>query len=126
MHRVMNNLIGNAVKYRGDKEQGDIVIRLTEDERMVLVAVEDNGQGIPENALPFIFERFYRADASRNSGKGGSGLGLAIAKKIIEEHGGTITAESELGKGTKIIFSLKKTETAEKKGELTNGKDIDN
>ena len=126
LHRVMNNLIGNAVKYRGDKEQGDIVIRLTEDERMVLVAVEDNGQGIPENALPFIFERFYRADASRNSGKGGSGLGLAIAKKIIEEHGGTITAESELGKGTKIIFSLKKTETAEKKGELTNGKDIDN
>ena len=121
LHRVMNNLIGNAVKYRGDKEEGHIVIRLTENETMVFVAVEDNGQGIPENALPYIFERFYRADASRNSGKGGSGLGLAIAKKIIEEHGGNITAESAQGKGTKIIFSLKKTEASEKKGELIHG-----
>ena len=79
--------------------------------------MEDNGQGIPENALKNVFERFYRADASRNSKQGGSGLGLAIAKKIIEEHGGSIRAESELGAGTKIIFSLKKIELPEKKGE---------
>ena len=78
--------------------------------------MEDNGQGISESALPNIFERFYRADASRNSKQGGSGLGLAIAKKIIEEHGGSIRAESEVGIGTKMIFTLKKIDTAEKKG----------
>ena len=117
LRRVMNNLIGNAVKYRGDKEQGHIAVRLTEDEKLVWVEVEDNGQGIPENAIKSVFERFYRADASRNSKQGGSGLGLAIAKKIIEEHGGSIRAESELGVGTKIIFSLKKIEFTEKQGE---------
>lgn len=114
LKRVMNNLIGNAVKYRGDKEQGTIAVRLAEDDQMVWVEVEDNGQGISENALPNVFERFYRADASRNSKQGGSGLGLAIAKKIIEEHGGSIRAESEPGIGTKIIFSLKKIGIAEK------------
>jgi len=113
LKRVMNNLIGNAVKYRGDKEQGHIFVRLTEDNKMVWVEVEDNGQGIPENALPNVFERFYRADASRNSKQGGSGLGLAIAKKIIEEHGGSIRAESELGVGTKMVFSLKKIDIVE-------------
>lgn len=117
LRRVMNNLIGNAVKYRGEKEQGKITVRLTEEDHLVWVEVEDNGQGIPENALKNVFERFYRADASRNSKQGGSGLGLAIAKKIIEEHGGSIRAESELGAGTKIIFSLKKIELPEKKGE---------
>lgn len=117
LRRVMNNLIGNAVKYRGDKEKEKITVTLTEEETLVWVQVEDNGQGIPENALPYVFERFYRADASRNSKKGGSGLGLAIAKKIIEEHGGSIRAESEVGKGTKMIFSLKKTENLDKKGE---------
>jgi len=115
LKRVMSNLIGNAVKYRGDKEQGNITVRLEEEDKMVLVEVEDNGQGIPETALPYIFERFYRADASRNSKQGGSGLGLAIAKKIIEEHGGSIRAESEPGVGTRMIFSLKKIETIESK-----------
>ncbi len=115
LRRVMNNLIGNAVKYRGDKEQGHIVVRLKEEEKMVRVEVEDNGQGIPESALPYVFERFYRADASRNSKQGGSGLGLAIAKKIIEDHGGSIRVESKVGVGTNMIFSLKKIEVAEKK-----------
>ena len=114
LRRVMNNLIGNAVKYRGDKEQGKIKVNLWEERDMVLVEVEDNGQGIPESALPNVFERFYRADASRNSKQGGSGLGLAIAKKIIEEHGGHIRAVSEVGTGTKMIFSLKKIGNAEK------------
>lgn len=108
LRRVMNNLIGNAVKYRGKKEKERIQVLLYEDEGFVWVEVEDDGQGISETALPYVFERFYRADASRNSKQGGSGLGLAIAKKIIEEHGGSIRAESELNVGTKIIFSLKK------------------
>ena len=116
LRRVMNNLISNAVKYRGDKEQGVICVTLWEEETVVRVEVEDNGQGIAENALPNIFERFYRADASRNSKQGGSGLGLAIAKKIIEEHGGSIWAESKVGMGTKMLFTLKKIEAADKKG----------
>ncbi len=107
IHRVMNNLIGNAVKYRGEKEKGNISISLFEEEKVVRVEVKDNGQGIEEKDLPNIFERFYRADASRNS-KGGTGLGLAIVKKIIEEHGGTIYAQSKEGEETCIIFTLKK------------------
>ena len=70
--------------------------------------IRDNGKGIGKEELPFIFERFYRTDSSRNSRTGGSGLGLAIAKKIMDEHGGRIWAESELGKGTEVYFTLKK------------------
>ena len=117
LHRVMSNIIGNAVKYRGEKEEGLIVIHLWDEGTIVRVEVEDNGQGIPEHALPYIFERFYRADSSRNSKQGGSGLGLAIVKKIIEGHGGTIYAESKEKEGTKIIFTLKKIDVAIKKGE---------
>lgn len=120
LRRVMNNLIGNAVKYRGNKDQGIIEVSLLEEENMVRVEVKDNGQGISRESLPYVFERFYRADISRNSKQGGSGLGLAIAKKIIEEHEGTIRAESEVGVGTTIIFTLKKIGTAEKKGAEAN------
>jgi signal transduction histidine kinase len=74
----------------------------------VQVEIEDNGCGIGEKDLPNIFERFYRADASRNSQKGGSGLGLAIVQKIIKEHGGAIWATSEIGKGTTIYFTVMK------------------
>lgn len=116
LRRVMNNLIGNAVKYRGDKEKGIIKVGLKDEEGFVRVAVTDNGIGIAESALPYVFERFFRADASRNSKQGGSGLGLAIAKRIIEEHGGTILAESIEGEGTTISFTLKKIEALEKKG----------
>ena len=121
LRRVMNNLIGNAVKYRGEKGKGSIQVRLKEDGTMVRVEVEDNGIGISESALPYVFERFYRADASRNSKQGGSGLGLAIAKRIIEEHGGSIRAESTEGEGTTISFTLKKVEASEKKGTEQNG-----
>ena len=121
LRRVMNNLIGNAVKYRGNKEKGRIVVSLFEESGMVRIEVEDNGQGISESALPNIFERFYRGDTSRNSKQGGSGLGLAIAKKIIEEHGGSIRAESTEGVGTKMIFTLKKIDVQEKKGVEMNG-----
>jgi len=121
LRRVMNNLIGNAVKYRGEKEKGTIKVSLREEENQVCVDVADNGKGIAESALPYIFERFYRADASRNSKQGGSGLGLAIAKRIIEEHGGSIRAESKDGEGTTIRFTLRKIEAVEKKGIELNG-----
>ena len=121
LRRVMSNLIGNAVKYLGDKEKGIIRIRLKDEGNIIRVDVEDNGIGIAETALPYVFERFYRADASRNSKQGGSGLGLAIAKRIIEEHGGSIRAESKEGEGTTFSFTLKKIELAEKKGSMING-----
>lgn len=121
LRRVMNNLIGNAVKYRGDKEKGVVRVRVRDEGNLVRVDVEDNGIGIAENALPYVFERFYRADASRNSKQGGSGLGLAIAKRIIEEHGGSIRAESKEGEGTTFSFTLKKIEWTEKKGIEING-----
>lgn len=114
LRRVMNNLISNAVKYHGEKESSFVRVNLKEEEKTVLVEVTDNGQGIAESALPHIFERFYRADASRNSKQGGSGLGLAIVKKIVEDHGGDIRAESVEGEGTTISFTLKKIDAAEK------------
>jgi signal transduction histidine kinase len=109
LKRVINNIVGNAVKYL-DKQKGILQIRIHDIGAFVQVEIEDNGAGIPKADIPFIFDRFYRADASRNSKKGGSGLGLAISKKIIEDHAGRIWAESVIGQGTTIIFTLKKNE----------------
>lgn len=79
-----------------------------EKSQWIRVIIQDDGKGIAKEDLPHIFERFYRADASRHSPQSGSGLGLAISKKIIEDHGGKIWAESEEGVGTSISFTLKK------------------
>ena len=105
--RVFYNIVGNAYKYI-DKDAGMIYIRVEGGEHVIWIHIQDNGTGIEESELPFIFDRFYRTDSSRNSKTGGTGLGLAIAKKVIEDHGGEIYAESEKGKGTKISFSLPK------------------
>ncbi len=83
LKRVINNIIGNSVKYIGSKK-GLIKIRIQDIDEYVKISFEDNGQGIASKDLPYIFERFFRADSSRNSTKGGTGLGLAIAKKIIQ------------------------------------------
>lgn len=107
LKRVIHNIIGNSVKYL-DKPEGLIKIRIIDDEKFVQVDIKDNGAGIEEDELPFIFDRFYRADASRSTKTGGSGLGLAIAKKVIEDHFGKIWATSRKGKGTAISFTLKK------------------
>ena len=107
LKRVINNIIGNSVKYMA-RDDGTIMIRLSELNEDVKIEIGDNGIGIPQKDLPHIFDRFYRADASRNSQKGGSGLGLAIAKKIIEDHGGIIWADSKEGQGTTTGFTLKK------------------
>jgi len=105
LKRVVNNVITNSVKYLG-KDTGRIIVKLSSDKDVVRISIEDNGIGIAKKDLPFIFDRFYRADASRNTARGGTGLGLSIVKKIIEEHSGTIWAESEEGKGTRISFTL--------------------
>ena len=107
--RVMNNLFGNAIKYM-DKDQPAVNMRLKDLGEYIQVEVEDNGTGIGAKELPYIFDRFYRSDASRNSEKGGSGIGLSIVKKIISEHGGRIWATSREGTGTTMYFVLKKFE----------------
>ncbi|MFL0490414.1 MULTISPECIES: HAMP domain-containing sensor histidine kinase [Bacillus] len=109
INRVISNLIHNSVKYM-DKEEKKITVTVSSGQNKVIVKVMDNGSGIESDTLPYIFERFYRAEQSRNSSTGGSGLGLAIAKQIVEEHGGDIWAESKLGEGTSIFFSLKKVQ----------------
>lgn len=105
--RVINNIVSNSVKYMADRK-GIISIDVSDSNDYVNISIEDNGKGISQEDLPNIFDRFYRADSSRNSKQGGSGIGLAIVKKIIEEHGGSIYAESVEGEGTTIHFSLKK------------------
>ena len=105
--RVINNIIGNSLKYM-DKKKGIINIRILDVGDFVQVEIEDNGKGIGQKELPYIFDRFYRTDSSRNSSTGGSGIGLSIVKKIIEDHGGKIWATSKLGIGTEIHFVLRK------------------
>ena len=114
LKRVINNIISNSIKYRDkNKDKEKISIHIKDTGTFVQIEIGDNGIGISQMDLPYIFERFYRADASRNSRKGGSGLGLAIAKKIIEDHAGEIWAESEIGVGTTIFFTLKKYDKKE-------------
>ncbi|SEC50429.1 HAMP domain-containing sensor histidine kinase [Paenibacillus sp. GP183] len=105
LKRVLLNIIGNAVKYR-DKADSFIRIKLQKIDGKAVISIEDNGQGISAEALPHVFDRFFRADPSRNTATGGSGLGLAIAKQIVEEHGGMIWASSVAGVGTTIYITL--------------------
>lgn len=104
--RVINNIVSNSVKYM-DKSDPRIDICVKDVGDFVQIEIEDNGRGIGTKELPNIFERFYRADASRHSA-GGSGIGLSIVKKIIEDHGGKIWASSTVGKGTVMYFVLRK------------------
>ncbi|TMV52955.1 HAMP domain-containing histidine kinase [Paenibacillus mesophilus] len=108
LKRTVLNIIGNSLKYM-DKDDKQLTVSLQADPEWVTVEFRDNGTGIPEEAVPHIFERFYRAEPSRNSSTGGSGLGLAIARQIIEGHGGSIWVKSELGVGTSVFFTLKRT-----------------
>lgn len=107
MKRVVNNIISNSVKYM-DKDDPKIGISLLDEGDFVRIDINDNGIGISSEDLPYIFDRFYRTDSSRNSSKGGSGIGLSIVRKIVEDHGGRIWAKSEQGSGTDIIIMLKK------------------
>ncbi len=107
LKKVINNIIGNSIKYL-DRKDGEIDIRILDEVDSIRVEIEDNGRGISARDLPYVFERFYRTDASRNSAKGGSGIGLSIVKKIIEDHGGYIWATSKEGEGTCMHFVLRK------------------
>ncbi len=107
LKRVINNIISNSVKYM-DKPKGEINIRILDEVDSIRVEIEDNGKGISQKDLQNIFDRFYRTDASRNSGTGGSGIGLSIVKKIIQDHGGYIWATSKEGEGTCMHFVIRK------------------
>jgi signal transduction histidine kinase len=109
--QVLNNLVGNALRYT--PPEGFIQIKAEAMKGGVRISVTDNGSGIPAADLPFVFDRFYRADPSRTRVSGGSGLGLAIVKQLVEAHGGKVEAFSPIfdqaggnGGGTKIEFTL--------------------
>lgn len=105
--RVINNIVGNSKKY-SDKEKKRIRMTIKDVGDFVQVEIEDNGKGIAAKDIPYIFDRFYRTDASRNSSRGGSGIGLSIVKKIMEDHGGKIWVTSKEGIGTVMYFVIRK------------------
>ena len=98
-------LVDNAVKYTQDK--GKVTVRIQEDKGAVQLSVSDTGIGIAPEHQERIFDRFYRVDKVRSRRMGGNGLGLAIAREFVEAHGGTISVESETGKGTTFRVQLK-------------------
>lgn len=100
--RLFDNLIGNAIKYGADGKR--ILVKVQAGEQVVTISVINYGYVIPEDELPMIFEKFYRVEQSRSTNTGGTGLGLAISKSIVEMHGGSITASSDL---TGTVFTVK-------------------
>jgi two-component system sensor histidine kinase ResE len=104
MEQVLTNLIDNALRHTPSK--GSVTIRARGD-KTLLLEISDTGSGIPQEDLPFVFERFYKADKARTRGRvGGTGLGLAIAKNLVEAHGGTISVQSKVGEGTTFTIAL--------------------
>jgi two-component system phosphate regulon sensor histidine kinase PhoR len=104
VHQVLGNLIDNALKYASSG--GKIVLGARDSDGGVEFYVQDFGPGIASEHLPRLFERFYRVDKARSRESGGTGLGLAIAKHIVRAHGGSIRAESTLGRGSTFLFTL--------------------
>lgn len=106
INQALTNLLDNAIKYTPEK--GNIKIQTLDKGDSVEIAVQDNGIGIPQKDLSRIFERFYTIDRARSRELGGTGLGLSIVRHIIQAHGGEVEVESEMGKGSRFSFALKK------------------
>ncbi|WP_077308918.1 ATP-binding protein [Terribacillus halophilus] len=106
LEQVLTNLIDNAITHT--ENAGSVQVTVSDDTEQLVISVKDSGSGIPEEDLPFVFERFYKADKSRTrkTGKTGNGLGLAIANNIVQAHGGTIKVTSRLHEGTTFIIRL--------------------
>ncbi len=102
--QVLRNLLDNALSHTGDG--GRVSVDVTRDGDRVVVSVTDTGEGIEPEALPYVFDRFYRVDKSRTRATGGSGLGLTISKGLVEAHGGTLAVESTPGEGSRFFFTL--------------------
>ena len=111
--QVMTNLISNAIKHSADEHE--VIIRFTEKKKWIITSVIDSGEGIAEEHLPRIFERFYRIDKSRSREKGGTGLGLAIVKHILEGHRSKPRAESVPGQGSTFSFRLRRVKAEKSK-----------
>lgn len=104
MEQVLMNLVMNAYKYSAN---GSIItIQVTTSEQQLHISIQDEGEGIPEQDIPHIFDRFYRVDKSRTRATGGSGLGLAIVQDIVKLHQGSISVTSEVEKGTTFIIDI--------------------
>ena len=110
VYQIFRNLFENALRYVPE-ETGRISVDIRAKERSHVVAVEDNGSGIPTSALPRIFERFYRVDAARSRQEGGTGLGLAIVRHLVSSMGGQVDAKSVWGGGTTIAFTIPSART---------------
>jgi two-component system phosphate regulon sensor histidine kinase PhoR len=106
INQVVDNLVENTFRYAPDFTRLTLRTMLSEDAALVECSVTDDGPGMPVKDVPHIFERFYRVDKGRSRERGGTGLGLSIMKHIVQLHGGDVSAESELGEGTTIHFSL--------------------
>jgi two-component system phosphate regulon sensor histidine kinase PhoR len=104
LERLVVNLLDNAIKY--NRPGGEVIVRLAPGDGEALLEVSDTGIGIPPEALPRIFERFYRVDKGRSREDGGTGLGLAIVKHVVQAHGGQIEVESRVGKGSTFRVRL--------------------
>ncbi|MFM7424298.1 MAG: sensor histidine kinase [Elainella sp.] len=103
VEQIVVNLISNALRYTA---QGSVVVKVSQEGDRVWIAVIDTGQGIAPADIPHVFERFWRADRSRDRHSGGTGIGLAICRRLVDLHGGTIEVQSELGRGSTFRFSL--------------------
>ncbi|WP_408932535.1 ATP-binding protein [Corynebacterium sp. YSMAA1_1_D6] len=110
LHQILLNLVSNGIRHGGP--EASVTLTLRDDAEHVLIDVADDGKGISPEDASHIFERFYRADTSRTRDTGGSGLGLAIVKSLVEQHGGSISVESELGRGSVFTVCLPKSAEA--------------
>jgi signal transduction histidine kinase len=106
LSQVVQNLVDNAIQYT--PSGGAILIQIRAEDHVARMEVRDTGVGIPTAQLPRVFERFFRVDPARSRAEGGTGLGLAIVRHLVEAMGGEVWAESELGQGTSIFFTLPK------------------
>jgi len=106
LRRLLVNLIDNGIKYNRPGGSVSVTLELEHGGNEARLVVEDTGIGIPAESLPHLFDRFYRVDKARSRDVGGTGLGLAIVKRVAEAHGGTVTAESKPGKGSRFTVVL--------------------
>ena len=107
IEQVITNLVTNSINYGSEK--GTTEISFESNVEKIIVKVNDNGEGISEENMPRLFQRFFRVDVSRSRSQGGSGLGLAIVKHIIDAHNENIYVQSTVGVGSEFSFSLKKS-----------------
>lgn len=101
--QILINLLENAIRYT---EKGSVTVRLWIEEQKIKISIEDTGLGIPQEDLPYLFERFYRVEKSRSRATGGTGLGLSIVKSLVELQQGKIYVKSEVGRGTRFVLAF--------------------